>query len=122
MKKFFVAGFLWIFITIAIAVGVAVVDSIMGYNTFARLGNARAAILLSASIMFGSIILLIGGILQQMDLKSVFAGHHAGKEELKEQIRYYQQVLENTEQFNEQEKENLIKIIAELNEAVQLKS
>ncbi len=91
MSRVTILGIIWVFIVVATVVGLSVYGALIGSDPLAFLKNASGALLISGSIMFGSVLMVLGGILNNSKYQREFSPK---KQEVKiEQREYLQQLL-----------------------------
>ena len=105
------AGMIFVYAIVALIIGVSIYDSIAGTSTLDFLRNAKGGFLISALIMSGSVIMLIGGILSVKKYQTPTPT--TNKITSDAQIDYLNDVLK-TGDISEAERKNIEKKIEEL--------
>lgn len=111
MNNFLKGGMIVVYTIVALLVGTLIYDSIAGTSTLDFLRNARGGFLMSAVIMSGSILMLIGGIFSVKKYQTPTPTTNKITNDA--QKNYLSDVLK-TENISEAERKNIEKKIQEL--------
>lgn len=63
MSKVTLLGIIWVFMVIATVIGLSVYGALTNTDSLAFFRNAQGGIMISGGIMLGSILMIVGGIL-----------------------------------------------------------
>jgi hypothetical protein len=111
MNGFLKSGMIVVYAIVALLIGIMVFDAIADTHTLDFLRNARGGFLLSAVIMSGSILMLIGGVFSFRKYQT--PASEVTKITNKGQVEYLNDVLK-TANISDAERKNIERKIEEL--------
>ncbi len=111
MSKVTILGIIWVFMVIATVIGLSVYGSLVGSDPMAFLRNGKGGLLISGGIMFGSVLMMLGGIFNNNKYYKLLT---PTKKDLNaEQRAYFEGLLANNE-LNPEERKAIERKLSEL--------